>query len=339
MGTKSSISARELRVSLTVIGCLLVALAAVAARRVSGTADRAEPRGDVTIWQEASGPVDRLSYDARDRADEAVAPTVLEVLEAPGPPATLGEPLGSPADWDAVPSDDPTEELAVGHLESYLPKPIAPLDRYASVHPLEPVPDLGADRPGDLQEGAVGGAPVGDPREPTDARAPTPGPVDTSSGRVAVGQTGPEPLQAIVEETPAAGDLESPVPATRFADQVTVRPGDSLRTISDAAYGTGDYQRALLAHNRDRLFMSEPLEPGSVLLVPDRELLRTQHPHLCPAGPRSERDDTEADRPTAPVRAYLGRRGGFTLRHRPVRTGRHGTVDRDLSTESGRLRE
>lgn len=86
--------------------------------------------------------------------------------------------------------------------------------------------------------------------------------------------------------TPAAAplvtDASDAAPLPIENGMYTVQPGDSLWTVSEAAYGTGGYFKALAAHNRAMLPKSDKLTVGSQLSVPAMEDLQRDYPSLCP---------------------------------------------------------
>lgn len=88
-----------------------------------------------------------------------------------------------------------------------------------------------------------------------------------STANVAVASTG-----AIV---PAAG-------IQRDGDKYTVLPNDSFWTISEKAYGSGGFFKALYEHNRKLHPEVDEMKVGQVLTVPDESVLRRAYPDLCP---------------------------------------------------------
>jgi LysM repeat protein len=73
-----------------------------------------------------------------------------------------------------------------------------------------------------------------------------------------------------------------PAGIKRNGDHYTVGPNDSFWTISEKAYGTGGYFKALFELNRKRTKDSEDLKVGEVLTVPDEAIIRRMYPDLCP---------------------------------------------------------
>jgi nucleoid-associated protein YgaU len=74
--------------------------------------------------------------------------------------------------------------------------------------------------------------------------------------------------------------------------------------ISEKAYGTGAFFKALVEHNRDRVPTPHDLTVGTVVLTPDVVFLRRHYPSLCPK-PRHYRPET-------PATTTVGARGGRT---------------------------
>jgi len=105
----------------------------------------------------------------------------------------------------------------------------------------------------------------------------------------------PTPSYNFTPRTPLANDFTPsaamsgvitasapPAPFKRNGDQYTVGPNDSFWTISDKAYGSGGYFKALFELNRRRTKDSEDLKVGEVLTVPDEAIIRRMYPDLCP---------------------------------------------------------
>jgi nucleoid-associated protein YgaU len=86
----------------------------------------------------------------------------------------------------------------------------------------------------------------------------------------------------------------------------TVQPNDNLWIISEKAYGTGGYFKALREHNRAALPRADKLVVGSVLAVPPVATLEQNFPSLCPkqrksalVKPRTMQASTQGRRATA----------------------------------------
>ena len=80
--------------------------------------------------------------------------------------------------------------------------------------------------------------------------------------------------------TPAAG-------IQRDGDKYSVQPNDSFWTISEKAYGTGAFFKALYEHNRKAHPEVDEMKVGQIISVPDESVLRHSYPDLCPA-PRKQ---------------------------------------------------
>jgi nucleoid-associated protein YgaU len=73
--------------------------------------------------------------------------------------------------------------------------------------------------------------------------------------------------------------LESPPPAMR---QVTSEANDSFWRISERAYGSGQYYRALYELNRDRVITPDRIDSGVEISTPPLDELRALYPQFCP---------------------------------------------------------
>lgn len=68
-------------------------------------------------------------------------------------------------------------------------------------------------------------------------------------------------------------------------------PNENFWTVSDRAYGTGGYFKALHAYNAERYPIADELAVGDEIRVPERAELERLYPNLCPKpGRRSTRD-------------------------------------------------
>ena len=61
-----------------------------------------------------------------------------------------------------------------------------------------------------------------------------------------------------------------------------IEPRDSFWLISERAYGSGAYFRALYAHNQTRFPQPDQLPTGAWVEIPDVKSLKTMYPDLCP---------------------------------------------------------
>ena len=64
--------------------------------------------------------------------------------------------------------------------------------------------------------------------------------------------------------------------------KTSVRPGESMWSISRRVYGSSAFFKALAEHNRQRLPNSHDLEIGDEVLTPEVAVLRRRYPGLCP---------------------------------------------------------
>lgn len=69
---------------------------------------------------------------------------------------------------------------------------------------------------------------------------------------------------------------------TRNGDQYKVQSSDSLWSIATERYGDGRFFRALHQHNQNRIASTGRLEPETVILIPEVNVLLEQFPALCP---------------------------------------------------------
>jgi nucleoid-associated protein YgaU len=88
-------------------------------------------------------------------------------------------------------------------------------------------------------------------------------------------------------------------------EKYTVSPNDNFWIISQKAYGTGAYFKALEEHNREKFPYSDRLRAGDVVSVPGSGYLEKQYPDLCP----KPRQAPAAQSPTMAV-SLRGRANG-----------------------------
>ena len=60
-------------------------------------------------------------------------------------------------------------------------------------------------------------------------------------------------------------------------------------------YGDGRFFRALHEHNLDRITSADRLEPNSVIVIPEIDVLINRYPELCPADKLSAISDSSDD--------------------------------------------
>jgi len=70
-----------------------------------------------------------------------------------------------------------------------------------------------------------------------------------------------------------------------FPRRLVTDANDSFWSISERAYGTGTYYRALFRHNRLRVLRPDQLRAGLEIEVPSTSLLRQLYPADCPSEP------------------------------------------------------
>jgi nucleoid-associated protein YgaU len=87
------------------------------------------------------------------------------------------------------------------------------------------------------------------------------------------------PPVAVASELTGAAAVPS---ISRDGEQYAVQPNDSYWTISEKAYGTGAFFKALYQYNRKKRKDADDLHVGQTLLVPDENVLRRSYPDLCP---------------------------------------------------------
>ncbi|QDU97859.1 LysM peptidoglycan-binding domain-containing protein [Lignipirellula cremea] len=85
---------------------------------------------------------------------------------------------------------------------------------------------------------------------------------------------------------PASASLPLPAPRAFTAGQglppAQTLPNDSFWMISERAYGTGVYFKALYQHNRDQFPYPDRLPTGAPLQIPPLAELQVLYPDLCP---------------------------------------------------------
>lgn len=176
---------------------------------------------------------------------------------------SAAEPL--PAESAAeVPAEAATEEPAAELPPAQEPDAEAPLEPANLRGDAETAPNDAFDQP-ELTTTDPRVSPVADARETAPAEEP---PAEVAPDRSEWRGGAPaEPLPP--SEPPADG-------------KYTVQPNDNLWLVSEKAYGTGGYFKALYEFNRARLPRPNQLVVGSVLLVPPVTTLEQNFPSLCP---------------------------------------------------------
>jgi nucleoid-associated protein YgaU len=97
----------------------------------------------------------------------------------------------------------------------------------------------------------------------------------TAAPRPEFGTATPRPM------APASRPAFAPV-GDRGDGTAIVRPNDTFWTISERAYGTGSYFKALIRHNSDKHPNPDQLAVGDTVLVPPASELTQKFPQLCP---------------------------------------------------------
>lgn len=83
-----------------------------------------------------------------------------------------------------------------------------------------------------------------------------------------------------VRSTPdATPDESQPSPPTK---RIVTGPDDSFWSISENAYGSGIYYRALFRHNRKEVLRPDQLKAGTEIEIPPLETLRALYPQDFP---------------------------------------------------------
>lgn len=117
------------------------------------------------------------------------------------------------------------------------------------------------------------------------APVPVATPVEAASNEPAVEQRPyrrPE-FGAAVQRPMAPAARPAFAPAGDRGDgTAVVRPNDTFWTISERAYGTGSYFKALIRYNSDKHPNPDKLAVGDTVLVPSANELTQKFPQLCP---------------------------------------------------------
>ena len=88
-------------------------------------------------------------------------------------------------------------------------------------------------------------------------------------------------LPGIGSDSGVVGQVTVDGPANK-PSQYVVQPNDNFWTISEKAYGTGGYFKAIYEYNRRQHPRPERLQVGETLEVPDQSVLQKNYPDLCP---------------------------------------------------------
>lgn len=82
--------------------------------------------------------------------------------------------------------------------------------------------------------------------------------------------------------SPATPERPSVLAMEAAPRRLVTQDQDSFWSISEQAYGTGAYYRALFRHNRLRVLRPDQLRAGLELEIPSPEQLRQLYPEDCP---------------------------------------------------------
>jgi nucleoid-associated protein YgaU len=138
-------------------------------------------------------------------------------------------------------------------------------------------------------------------------------------------------------QTPPTGTVGLP----RNGEEYEVQPNDSFWNISEKAYGTGAYFKALVEYNRKRNKNRDELKVGQTLLVPDEAVLKRAYPDLSPkprspVAPAQQRLVSASSRMRGPGKIYIVAEGDTLFeiaRHelgKPARWGEIYELNREL---------
>lgn len=106
--------------------------------------------------------------------------------------------------------------------------------------------------------------------------------------------------------TPTATQSPTSRPAARKGianGKHTVGPNENFWTISESAYGTGGYFKALHAYNAERYPVADELTVGDEVMVPPQTDLERQFPQLCPKSGRRPTNKSYAVQASAKLQA------------------------------------
>jgi nucleoid-associated protein YgaU len=161
------------------------------------------------------------------------------------------------------------------------------------------------------------------------------------------------PSQSYSQATPSqsyssatmASAIQTQPPGTvglpRNGEEYEVQPNDSFWNISEKAYGTGAYFKALVEYNRKRNKNRDELKVGQTLLVPDEAVLKRAYPDLSPrprspVAPAQQRLVSASSRMRGPGKIYIVAEGDTLFeiaRHelgKPARWGEIYELNREL---------
>lgn len=251
---------RETRIGLALIGVLLVVFVYVAGRR----------------FDRPSAPPVAAVVQSPPAVDQGVSRPTTVLRSANSPSDPLAESPATPITLDNQSASRDSRDMPVepSPLDQW-PRPTAALNPSDSIPTLSPAVGL---EPEDLVTGQYVPAAFDDPND---------------SVREAHGQYAPSALRndtqqaRFLEPPPMPLSVESDT-ADREESTERILSNDSFWLISQRAYGTGGYFRALFEHNKTRYPHPDQLPPGDEVDVPAIEQLHRLYPELCPRDERFE---------------------------------------------------
>ena len=87
----------------------------------------------------------------------------------------------------------------------------------------------------------------------------------------------------------ASDGFGQPTGLSQNTGSYTVKPNDSFWSVSKKAYGTGDFYKALIEHNRQKFPDPSKIRVGDVIATPAVSDLRKNYPVFCPKERKSTR--------------------------------------------------
>jgi nucleoid-associated protein YgaU len=262
---------REVRILLGVLAGLLVLLAVIVVRKMTGGSDlppAALPAGATSDADDEPPAGMRPIIVATDRASRSaeapVAPTTIESTESGAAPSGTHDhrpPHVSFMPRTATPplSDGESSSPQVSPDEAAIE---SPADDAAGVAPA----------PSEVETTPVTDRPPNDEQPPIEVEQP----VELPKQRLVA----PSIERARIKTAQPTNQDASSQPATR--DRYVVRSGDTLWSIAQRASGSGAYFRALAQFNRERVSHADEVKTGTELALPDIAELQRRFPQLCP---------------------------------------------------------
>ena len=77
-------------------------------------------------------------------------------------------------------------------------------------------------------------------------------------------------------------------PPQQVNSPITTGQGDSFESISEKAYGSSNYGKALFRHNQNEVLRADQLRPGTKIKIPPLATLRALYPEDIPADSHDE---------------------------------------------------